>query len=543
MAAWLHVDRGDLQGQIIYLDRDRMVLGRKPNCDAVISSNELVSRWHAYILRKDDRYVIEDPKSRNRTYVNGEEVRPGQQVVLKHKDRIRICDFEATFYDGITGEDSSSTKFEAALIPQSDHKLQTQPAAKLAALLEITASLSKTLQLESQLQEVTNRLLKLFAQADRCFLILVEEETGNLRPIAVSIAHGGNNFFSHTIVRECLKTNKALLLREPDKLPGSTDSVIESQMRSVMCVPLSSGEDPPFGVIQLDTQNDRNRFTEDDLKLLCGVAQQAGVALENARYHELLLAQARVKSELEMARQVQLNFLPPAVPELPGYEFYAYYKAAREVGGDYYDFIPLPDQRLAITVGDVAGKGMPAALLMARFSSEARFCFLTERDPAAAVARLNDQLHPVTSPMDRFVTLAAAVLDPLSHTLSLINAGHPRPLWYRPGDRTFGNAIPLEDEGALLGTTRGCRYQGYDIRLQPGDCLVLFSDGVTDAQSVQMRSFRMKGIHAVLQKDAPGTPAALGQRIIRAVEKHAREAEQYDDITLICLGRSAAGSA
>jgi sigma-B regulation protein RsbU (phosphoserine phosphatase) len=222
-----------------------------------------------------------------------------------------------------------------------------------------------------------------------------------------------------------------------------------------------------------------------------------------------------------MARQVQLNFLPSRLPELPGYEFYAYYEPAREVGGDYYDFIPLAEQRLALTLGDVAGKGMAAALLMARVSSDTRSCLLSEKDPTAALAKLNDHLHPYTSPMDRFVTMIASVLDPATHTLTLVNAGHPPPLWYRRAEKACAKAIPLEDDGQALGLTLGNRYRAYQIQLEPGDCVLLYSDGVTDAHSLDNEPFRQKGLMALLADGAPFSPRLLGERIIQTVQRHA----------------------
>jgi sigma-B regulation protein RsbU (phosphoserine phosphatase) len=406
--------------------------------------------------------------------------------------------------------------------------------------LTIIARLSKTLQLDTQLPLVAEGLLELFPQADRCFLILSEPESGNLVPKVIrtrSKIDASAARFSHTIVRQCLKTTDSILLSEGDPIPIGGDSVITSNMRSVMCVPLSAAEGPPFGVIQLDTQDPAKRFTKDDLNLVRGVAQQAAIALENARFHEARLVQERVKNELDLAKQVQRNFLPRDVPELGGYQFHAYYEAAREVGGDYYDFIPLPDHRLAVTLGDVAGKGMPAALLMAKLSSEARSCLLTERVPISAMARLNDQLYPSTSPMDRFVTMVAAILDPANHTVILVNAGHPAPLLYRKAERRFSPVMPKDDDGQSLGITLGNKYQACQVTLDPGDSLLLFSDGVTDAQSVTNRSFRMKGIHNILEQAGADTPSDLGRRLVDAVQRHAAGGPQYDDITLICFGR------
>jgi serine phosphatase RsbU (regulator of sigma subunit) len=290
-----------------------------------------------------------------------------------------------------------------------------------------------------------------------------------------------------------------------------------------MCVPLTKADGTPFGVIQVDTQDSNKKFTEEDLRLLWGVSYQASVALENARLHDLLLAQERVKNELDLARQVQRNFLPRNPPQVSGSEF--------------YDFIQLTEHRLAVTLGDVAGKGMPAALLMAKLSSESRSCLLTERELTFAVAKLNDQLYPSTSPMDRFVTLIAAVLDTSSHTLTLVNAGHPSPLWYHRAERKVTQAVPAEDDGQSLGLNLGNQYQCYNVQLQPGDFVLLYSDGVTDAQSKAGKPFRLRGIHAILEEAANDTPEGFGKRLVDAVQRHAIGGPQYDDITLLCFGR------
>src|SRR5262249_26106646 len=138
-----------------------------------------------------------------------------------------------------------------------------------------------------------------------------------------------------------------------------SQSIADFKIRSVMCAPLWTQDNKAFGAIHLDTQDRTKRFTEDDLKLLMGVASQASIALENARLHEDSLARERLKRELELAREVQRAFLPLRPPEVAGYEFFTHYESAFEVGGDYFDFIPLANGRLAVFLGDVAGKGVP----------------------------------------------------------------------------------------------------------------------------------------------------------------------------------------
>ena len=402
--ALLRVDLGERLGETIHLEKDKTIFGRERDCDQVISREEVVSRHHMQIRRDGERWFVQDLKSRNGTKLNGIEIPKGVDVPLHHKDVIGICEeFHATFFEtdpGAEGQDGGSSTVEAMLSSSTDHNLKTQPAAKLAILLEITAKLSKTLELDAQLPEVGEGMLQIFTQADRCFIILVDDDTGALVPKVIRtrphVAESSKGF-SRTIVLQCLKSGQALLLREGDSVARNSESVSAFHIRSVMCVPLTAADGRVFGVIQVDTQDSNKKFTEEDLRLLWGVAYQASVAMENVHLHKLLLAQERVKNELDLARQVQRNFLPRNPPEVAGYEFYAFYEAAREVGGDS-DFVPIGEHRLAITLGDVAGKGMPAALLMAKLSS--RRGLSSDRRERTCRAKLNDQLYPSTSPMD-----------------------------------------------------------------------------------------------------------------------------------------------
>jgi serine phosphatase RsbU (regulator of sigma subunit) len=269
------------------------------------------------------------------------------------------------------------------------------------------------------------------------------------------------------------------------------------------------------------------------------VANIASIALECARLHEDLLARERLRRDVELARQVQLSFLPQREPQLPGYEFFAYYEPAQEVGGDYYGFIPLPpeQQRLAIMLGDVAGKGVPAALLMAKLSSDARFSLLSQANPAAAITVLNDLLYEHTSHMDRFVTLAATVLDASLHTLTVVNAGHPAPLIYRSATHQVEEATSEDAIGLPLGVTAGFTYRALEFPLQPGDCVLLYSDGLTDQMDKQNNQIQQKAIRTALQEGIR-SPQMLGERIVKNLKQHASGRGQQDDITLVCFGRT-----
>jgi serine phosphatase RsbU (regulator of sigma subunit)/pSer/pThr/pTyr-binding forkhead associated (FHA) protein len=539
--ACLQILKGPNEGSVTPLDGDRFILGRNPDCDIVIPVTS-VSREHAQILRIGGRYYIEDKQSRNGTYVNNQQI--AARTPLKNNDRIRICDFIAAFLDvppPANGEEEGPSTVEAMLSHTSHLLLETQPAEKLRTLLEISANLAKTLQLDALLPKIAESLFSLFRQADRCFLIVAGEGTDKLQPRVVKTRRAADEStarFSKSIVRRCLETAQAFLSDDAsrDDRIQLSQSVVDFRIRSVMCAPLARADGQAFGVIQLDTQDRSKKFTPEDLKLLCGVGNQAAIALENARLLEEAVAQERLRRDLQLAHEVQLSFLPNALPKLAGYGFGAHYEPALQVGGDYYGFIPLPEGRLAVAVGDVAGKGIPAALMMGKLSSDVRFSLLTEPDPARAVAKLNNLLYEFASQADRFVTLALVVLDPAAHTATLVNAGHPSPLLLRPG-AALRDAMPKDVPGVPLGILDGFSYDSYRIRLEPGDSLLLFSDGVTESVNVKGEEFRMQGIETALKSAGKMAPTGLVEHLVRAVKHHAAGRDPHDDLTVVSLGR------
>jgi serine phosphatase RsbU (regulator of sigma subunit)/pSer/pThr/pTyr-binding forkhead associated (FHA) protein len=541
----LHILKGANEGTRIPLDGEKFILGRNPDCGIVIPVTS-VSREHAQILRVGGRFFIEDKQSRNGTYVNDKAITA--RTLLKNNDKIRICDFLASYLDKTPEdedepEEESTSTVEAMLTQSSQMLLNEQPAEKLRGLLEISSNLSKTLELDALLPKIVESLFSLFRQADRCFIIQAEEGTKKLMPRVVRTRRPQdetNARPSRTIVQRCLDTAQAFLSDDAsrDERIQLSQSVVDFRIRSVMCVPLCDANGRGFGVIQLDTQDRSKKFTQEDLKLLWGVANQAAIALDNARLHSEAVARERLRRDLELAHRVQLSFLPAKLPQVAGYEFYAHYEPANEVGGDYYGFVPLLQDRLAVTLGDVAGKGVSAALLMAKLSSDARLSLLTEPDLGRATARLNDMLYEFTSPLDRFVTLAAAILDPARHAITLVNAGHLAPLIYRKDSGTLVEAVSKDKAGVPLGIMEGYTFDTGEVTLKPGDSLLLFTDGVLDAQDPAENQFKMTGVLRAVQDAASASPRALGERIVKAVQRHAANRPPYDDLTLVCLGRT-----
>ncbi len=563
--ASLRVLKGGTPNQVLPLDKLRIVLGREAkDCDYVIP-NQAVSRVHAEIRLVDGQHVIEDLKSRNSTYVNNKLVE--SPVVLNDQDRIKICDFLATYHAHLSekaplpehmrptaeeedGTDGPGTTIQATIgrMPQQQ-LLDLQPTDRLRALLEVATTLAQSLTIDDLLQKIADTLLTTFRAADRCFVITKDEASGQLVPRVIKTRRPqpeGSPRFSRTIVRNCLDSQQAYLSEDAstDSKFSLSQSITDFRILSVMCAPLVAGE-RAVGVIQLDSQDRSKKFTQDDLKLLMGVANQASVALELARMHEEEVKQQRVQRDLELGESVQRAFLPQRLPEVAGYQFFAQYKSALTIGGDYYDFIPLPDGKLAVLLGDVAGKGVPAALLMAKLSAEARACLLTSGgDPVKGVSALNEVLAQLflVGNMDRFVTFAAAVLDPGQNVVTVVNAGHMPPLLYCPTSGTLVDAIDAELGGPPLGLVEGYQYLAAQVTLQPGDSLLLYTDGVTDATNTLNQAFAMKGIRDALLDDSvvgtgPPRPDVVGRQLLEAVRKHSAGRAQNDDIALVCFGR------
>jgi serine phosphatase RsbU (regulator of sigma subunit) len=553
----LHILKGANPGQKISLEgKGKVVLGRSADCDIVIN-DPAVSRTHAQLLRFQGNYYIEDLKSRNSTFVNHQPVTA--RTLLRDGDRIKICDFLCAFHVGEankppTGdtaqlaaaaaeESETSSTIEVTLSDSHEQILAGQPADRLPFLVDLTRELAQTFQLNQLFPKIIDRLFQLFKQADRGFIILRDEDTGQLVPRVVQTRRdraGSTPRFSRKIVHQCIASGHALLSKDATTDPqfDSSESITESNIRSVMCVPLVSRDTRRvFGVIQLDTQERAKKFTRDDLKLLLAVASLAGIALENAQLYQDMQAREQMERDLAVARQVQLSILPEQLPELPGYEFFAHYASALEVGGDYYDFVMLPDRRLAVMIGDVAGKGMPAALLMAKVCSDARYCLLAETDPAAAVSRLNKLVHPASHQTDRFVTLIAALVDLSRHEVTLVNAGHMTPLICRRDSGRIEEVMPRQLAGLPVGVQKDSPYTSSRVPLQPGDCLLLYTDGVTEATDKQDKQFHIQRVVQTL-KAGPCAPRTLGERLVAAVKQHSLGCKQHDDITVVCFGRT-----
>jgi sigma-B regulation protein RsbU (phosphoserine phosphatase) len=530
--------RKDKDGKIqrCGLDGRLTIIGRSwEKCQFVIDDDR-VSRIHARIWQENDMYWIEDRESRNRTILNGEDIRGKGKRALANGDVFVICDLRIEFFkeDPDQVEEEITSTIEIQSSQDSKNILEMQPAEKLALLLEIMTELTTTMNVDDLWPLIAGQLLRVFQQADRVLLFADEKEIESRCPRVLRSRQEEDRKaarFSRGIVRNCLKTGNAFLCED---LKGARpknvteESVAQSQIRSVLCAALKGRAEHPHGVIQLDTQDAKRKFTRTDLDFLVAVAGQMALTLENA-------ARAGLERDLQTARQIQRGFLPGANPRLPSYQFERLNLSAQEVGGDYYDFITLPDGRVAVLLGDASGKGIPAALLMARFSAAAQNAILSEPSLARAVAKLNQQVSDMKR-SDNFITLVATLIDPHAHTITYVNAGHPPPIHFRNASGSRDFAFSTDRSGFPLGMFEDAAYQEYSMPLAPGDSLLLYSDGVPDMRN-QTHSFGTAGIFHALSH-GPWTPTGLVNALMKAVQNHGQGYPQTDDLTLVCFGRT-----
>jgi len=319
---------------------------------------------------------------------------------------------------------------------------------------------------------------------------------------------------------------------------------------------ISKGE--VLGALIVDRTQEPHRFSERSIHIVDGIAHQMAIGIENARLYEATLEQERTAQELRMAREIQVSFLPERCPSLPGWEICADWRAAREVGGDFYDFIPLGGEHLGLVIADVSDKGMPAALFMSLSRMLVRVSATEIRSPAGALQRVNELLMS-ESRTDMFVTVFYGVLNWRTGQLTYANAGHNPPiLWHGPaiGEAGHGPAIGgaghgpargeagqtaqpeltlLAAKGIILGVLDDIGLQECEVTIEPADILILYTDGVTEAINAQEEEFGEQRLVEAIADNHDNSCAQLVQGIYAAVSDFGRA--QFDDYTLVALKR------
>jgi phosphoserine phosphatase RsbU/P len=544
--AILVILQGPDAGQKFPLDADRTVLGRQMDVTIPLSA-KAVSRQHAQIVRHDGAFFIEDLASSNGTYLNGKRLTAHVPTPLSERDVLQM----GPYVFGLRPAPTPTTTAEPDLVIRQQVSALTitqsvygqDPATKLQVVLEIAQHLGHTLELEPLLDKLLDQLMRLFPQADRGMVLLCEGERLVVRGQRCRRREDASAYpYSRTIVSRALDEGVGILSEDvhADRRFESSNTLTTLDLRSLLCVPLVGHDQRRLGVIQLDRFRTGMPFRTEDLQMLTTVGLQVAVVLENAALHAELLREERLRQELEMAREIQEGFLPSDFDgfEGLGFELFAKVQPARQVSGDLYDFFKLGDGRLGFFVGDVSGKGMPAALFMVAVRTLSRHLALEGRAPSATLARLNASLA-ADNPSAMFVTLAHGQYTPATGELVLASAGHPLPLLRRAD----GRVEPVEHTpGRLLGYENGdLKLSDCRLTLGAGETLVFYTDGFTEARAPQTRAmFGLDRLREVVGGFDPALPlAACAERAREAVAEYTRSDELQDDLTLFLLRRTA----
>jgi serine phosphatase RsbU (regulator of sigma subunit)/pSer/pThr/pTyr-binding forkhead associated (FHA) protein len=533
--------QGPNPGKPFTLDPRRSLIGRRPDSTVFLESLA-VSREHARVLCEGGAYFVEDAGSSNGTFVNGHKV-VGRMALTEH-DRLQIGPYTFTLKPDPTLHQTDSDmviRTQVSVTPTNFSLYSQNPALKLQVVLEIAQHLARTLELEPLLGKLLDHLFRLFPQADRGMVLLDEHGRLVVRAQRARGSTAPTDFpYSRTIVNKALDEGVSILsedLSQDDRF-STTQTLVKLNLRSLLCVPLLTQEKRRLGVIQLDSSRPGMVFRAEDLELLTTIGLQVSVVLENVALHAEHLREQRLRQEVAMAREIQESFLPDNLPARgkDGYELFARVHPAREVSGDLYDYFPLGDGRLAFYLGDVTGKGLPAAMFMVRVHTLCRHLVSAADGPAATLEKLNTALAD-NNPTATFVTVAYGVYEPATGRVVLGSAGHPWPLLRRADGR-------VEEVTVKTGRPAGCLelplgLAETTLTLGRGETLVLYTDGFSEAfEPSRNEQFGAERLAEVL--GGPRTRQALAdcaEEARVAVERFTGSAEQQDDLTLLFLRR------
>jgi sigma-B regulation protein RsbU (phosphoserine phosphatase) len=437
----------------------------------------------------------------------------------------------------------SGLAHQAAMAILSARLLQSQQEETYTsmALLQVADAVSHSTDLRESLTAVL-RITPMLIGVDACTLFLLDEE-GALVPYLQ---------YSLPVEAEAVFWASSVGLGE---LPAWTP-VAGKKYTTATEVPTLTGLEASLGggslvllpvavrgelaaLMGMVCSGSFRRLTDRRIAILAGIADQVAVAIETNRFLQEAAEQGRMKHELAVAKRIQMSFLPECCPTIPGWEVAAVWRSAREVAGDFYDFIPLPPEpghgpgRIGIAVADVADKGVPAALYAALSRTLLRTMAITGRPPAAAVATANDLILADTR-AELFVTLFYVILEPTTGKIAYVNAGHPPPLLVRVES---GEVEELRTGGMAMGVLPSLEYEERTAHLDPGDVLLLYTDGIVEASDNAGRLFGRERL-AEAARAARHEPAlTLGERIEAAVALFVDGAPQSDDLTLVIVRR------
>lgn len=409
--------------------------------------------------------------------------------------------------------------------------LERTRARQLELVHEVARSTVSIFELKPLLERVVTSIKEAFGYYFVGIFLLNDLKQLECVAATTSGAVGFRVKLGEGLVGRCAADNAPVVANDIKQEPQFVDFSDLPDTKSEAVMPLWNGN-RVIGV--LDLQSDQaNAFSRVETRYLEILSQEVAVSVENGLLYQASMARQQLEQELLFAREIQTSFLPKHAPRFPGWSVAGAWRAARQVGGDFYDFIgPLEDERWGVVIADVADKGVPAALFMSLSRTIMRAVGFSNRPPAEALTRVNKLIHQDTA-SDLFVTMFYAILNPRDGQICFANGGHNPPIICRAGTET---SIP-KDHGVALGVLPDAAYEAHTFTLQPGDAFLLYTDGIIDALNRDYEEFGLERLQSLLCDTRDLDAQSIADKIMQAVKDHTGEETPYDDQTLVVLKR------
>lgn len=429
---------------------------------------------------------------------------------------------------------SKSSNQEKSLIDENI-KLKSS-VEELSILNDIATAITSTQSLDKITNLIVNKCVKYLHSEQGSIQLFDEKDV--LNPFHTMIRVRDNEEdqdslrFDKQLTDSMLMNRKPLLINEfkrEEEISLQGNSVL--RIRSLLSVPMII-KGKMIGILTLFNKMSEEGFTESDQRLLSIIASQSANVIENSRLFEEEMKLLQLQKEIEVAREIQKNLLPKQIPLIDGYDVFAINIPAQEVGGDYYDFIKISDNKIAIALGDVSGKGIPASMLMANLQATLRGQLLFCNCAKDCIKRANNLLYKSTD-LSKFVTLFFGILDTNNHTFTYCNAGHNTPVFLQKDKK-----IEMDKGGIILSWIEDTNYDEEEILLEKGSLLVVFSDGVTEAMNAKEEEYGEERLLKVIKDNPSLSSELLTNKILKDVNSFTSGELQSDDITLLIVKRS-----
>ena len=521
---------------------ESLVVGRSSRADLVLS-DRFLSRQHARFYREGDTWMVEDLGSRNTTLLNGRPVtgpaRVGPGDLVKLSETVIAVAGEGGAVPAPPAEEKSSSD---TIVLRSASELlaaaERESAGRLKLLNEVHRALATTHNLKDLLEVVLDRAFAHLGPEEA--IVYLKSPHGGLERVATRRLPGAKGELSHSrsLEHEVVEKAQAALVLDAltDERFAAAQSILSSGVRSLIAAPLldASGS---LGMIVLGSRIHLRRFSEQDMELLVAFASVAALRIRNLSLAEEAARRRELEKELAIARHIQLALLPESLPDIPGYAVFATNDASRAVSGDFYEFQQRDESdEQIIVIADVSGKGIGASLLAASFDSLLMGPIEVNYPPDVICSRVSRRLYAKTPP-ERYVTAFLLALDPSSGRVSYTNAGHNAGLLVRAD----GAIQRLDATGMPIGLMPFAEYERAEVVLAPGDLIVLYTDGLTEAANPDDDEFGLERLEAVVRRHAAEPLVALAVAIETAIEVFADGTPFGDDRTLVMLRREPAG--